>query len=109
MPPTRSISRARTVAKIGRLMKKLTMAVLPSVARGSASVGGSRRGRGSRLPVRLTGFRLFGFAARGGRARPGYADRIRRGRLGLDRQPGADQLETFHDHGLAGFEARFED
>ena len=82
MPPTRSISRASTVAKIGRPMKKLTMAVLPTVAlRVGPSIGGARpggpTGRGSGLPVRpLRGLAFLGLGLLGlALWRPGPARR----------------------------------
>ena len=58
MPPTSSISRASTVAKIGRPMKKLTMAVLAPVA--CVGVGGSGRVPAGRGPAGSSGhgFRL---------------------------------------------------
>src|SRR5215213_4242599 len=48
MPPTRSIRRASTVAKIGRPMKKLTMAVLVAVGLGVSSMGDAGPGTGLR-------------------------------------------------------------
>src|SRR4051812_7230850 len=110
MPPTRSISRASTVAKIGRPMKKLTMAVLPTLALalacGSSSIGdarpgAARRARGSGLPARPRGFAflgpallrsraLLGLALLGSRALPGRARHVGRGRHGLDGHPGPD-------------------
>ena len=113
MPPTSSISRASTVAKIGRPMKKLTMAVLAPVAEdrrrwGSGLVRPGRVvGHGFRSGSR--GVPVVRVALLGGRARLGYAERVGRRRLGLDRHPGADQLQPLDDHLLAGLEARFED
>src|SRR5690242_5020518 len=120
MPPTSSISNASTVAKIGRPMKKLTMAVLSAVPGRSSLLWDA--GRGSGLVVRPAGRGVlvgFGFPAwflvsvgpglPGGCLRSGRTQRFGRGRRGLDRQTGPDELHPLHDDLLTGLETRLKD
>src|SRR4051812_22443369 len=109
MPPTMSISRASTVAKMGRPMKKLTMAVLPPVGCGSASVREAGPGLWLLLAVRLRRLPHLEVFLAGGRARLGFKRYVEPGRLRLDDNPGPDHLEPLDDHALAGLEARLDD